>query len=249
MNHYPINGVCNLFGGGPLPGALRLPELPLLREGDFGTFQLRKVPHPPPILRGYFCGLSPLEDELWTLSEDGIVWMSNTPMEYESNAPLLLAARGHVLIVGLGLGMLLHSVKCKPTVKSITVVEQAQAVIDIHEHTGLLDGVDVQCQDIFTWDNHRHFDTCLVDIWQKMGDDAIETDLTRIAKRVNAKEFAAWTLELCYVDWCKAAYIDPSAISEDSTFDLFEQAFGVPLFRWDGQADAARQAAENVVNM
>lgn len=55
-------------------------------------------------------------------AERGVV-MSNTPMEVRTNAEFIKAARGNVLINGLGLGMVLHAILNKPEVKKVTVVE------------------------------------------------------------------------------------------------------------------------------
>lgn len=55
--------------------------------------------------------------------------MSNVPMEIETNRPILEAASGHVLINGLGLGMVPSALLSNPLVKKITVVELDKYVI------------------------------------------------------------------------------------------------------------------------
>ena len=50
--------------------------------------------------------------------------MSDTTMEQRTNYAVLYRANGHVLIGGLGIGMILLAIQEKPEVKSITVVEK-----------------------------------------------------------------------------------------------------------------------------
>src|SRR3954469_21638435 len=56
---------------------------------------------------------------------DGEVIMSDTPAEMREHLPIVRAARGHVLINGLGLGMVVAACLNKPEVEHVTVVELA----------------------------------------------------------------------------------------------------------------------------
>lgn len=58
----------------------------------------------------------------------GVV-MSNTPMEVTTNYEALNQAKGHVLINGLGMGMLLEAVLSKPEVENVRVIEVDPDVI------------------------------------------------------------------------------------------------------------------------
>lgn len=60
----------------------------------------------------------------------GIV-MSNTPMEVRTNRAAYRAARGRVLINGLGLGMLLDGILRKEEVESVRVIEVDKDVISL----------------------------------------------------------------------------------------------------------------------
>lgn len=60
----------------------------------------------------------------------GVV-MSNTPMEILTCRDAYWAAKGHVLVSGLGMGMLLEGLLSKNDVASITVLEIEQDVIDL----------------------------------------------------------------------------------------------------------------------
>ncbi len=58
-------------------------------------------------------------------------WMTVEPFEIETFAPFINEAEGHVLLCGLGLGYVAYMLSLKPEVKSITVVDLSQDVIDI----------------------------------------------------------------------------------------------------------------------
>lgn len=73
------------------------------------------------------------------LRRGGVVVMSNTPMEVATHLDFIRAARGRVLISGLGLGMALKAVLEKPDVVSVTVVERSPDVIALVAPTYLKD--------------------------------------------------------------------------------------------------------------
>lgn len=59
------------------------------------------------------------------------VWMSDTPYEWNTNAPFFPKARGDVLIGGLGLGLVPTMIAGKPEVRSITIVEKEPDIIKL----------------------------------------------------------------------------------------------------------------------
>ena len=65
------------------------------------------------------------------LTHNGSVVMSDTSMEKRTNSRFCTDAHGDVLIGGLGIGMILLSIQDKQSVKSITVIEKHQEVIDM----------------------------------------------------------------------------------------------------------------------
>lgn len=62
---------------------------------------------------------------------DGVLMMSNTPMEYYSNNWIIKWGRGRILINGLGLGCVLTALLKKPEVTEIWVVEKDPDVIKL----------------------------------------------------------------------------------------------------------------------
>jgi hypothetical protein len=64
--------------------------------------------------------------QLW---RGGTLVMSDTPAERLDHLPFVRAARGHVVIGGLGLGMCLGAVLLKPEVTAVTALEISPDVI------------------------------------------------------------------------------------------------------------------------
>jgi hypothetical protein len=65
------------------------------------------------------------------LRRKGALWMSDTPAERMDHLDFIRAAKGHVLISGLGIGVCIGPVLAKPEVESITVLEIAPEVIEL----------------------------------------------------------------------------------------------------------------------
>lgn len=115
---------------------------------------------------------------------NGGTWMSDTLMEQSSNYDVVLNARGHVLIAGLGIGMVLLPILRKPTVTQVTVIElypdvrdlvvpQLQKVLTAEEFAKLT----VIIGDIETWrpeKRGRQFDVIYFDIWKDICGDSGE---------------------------------------------------------------------------
>lgn len=59
------------------------------------------------------------------------VMMSDTDMEKRTNYGVLYRAKGDVLITGLGIGMILVPILKKEEVRSVTVIEKYQDVVDL----------------------------------------------------------------------------------------------------------------------
>jgi hypothetical protein len=124
--------------------------------------------------------------------------MSNTPMEVRTHRGAVYAARGRVLIAGLGMGMVLEAILEKPDVRSVVVVEIDPDVIalvgphfDQHLATGRLQIVQA---DIFTWkpDSEDSFNFWWFDIWTDIcGDNlrAMAKLARRFARHAGEKQF------------------------------------------------------------
>lgn len=132
------------------------------------------------------------------LNKHGTVMMSDTEMERRSNKFFLWEANGDVLIGGLGLGMVVLAVQVKEEVRSITVVEIHQEVIDlVVPQLPLNDNVSVICGDILEWYPPKgvKYDTIYFDIWNSVCADNYEEMKKlhrRFARRLNRENPNCW---------------------------------------------------------
>ena len=101
---------------------------------------------------------------------DGKVVMSDTPMEKSSNTRLIEMARGHVLIGGLGLGMVIWPLLAKkPALHSLAILEINPDVISlVGRHLPGGSRIEIIQADVFKWRPSRmmpKFNTIYFDIW------------------------------------------------------------------------------------
>lgn len=129
------------------------------QEASFGNLRAAiHRRHFEMVTPGTFC-------QLWI---NGALVMSDTDMEWRTNLPFLHAARGRVLIGGLGIGFILVPLLRKPEVESVTVVEKHQDVIDLVLPYVAQPTLTVKCGDIHVYRkqlNGDKFDSIYFDIW------------------------------------------------------------------------------------
>ena len=65
------------------------------------------------------------------LTEGNNIWMSLNPNEIETMKPYINKARGNVLVLGLGMGYVPFMLSLKNCVKSITIIERDQEIINL----------------------------------------------------------------------------------------------------------------------
>jgi spermidine synthase len=119
----------------------------------------------------------------------GELMMTDTLMEWETSYPFIEAARGNVLVAGLGLGMALVPVLQKQEVTSVTVVEKNQDVIDLVEkHLPNQDKLQALRADIFEWTPPAKvkFDTIYFDIWPFINQDN-QNEIKKLKKRFKSR--------------------------------------------------------------
>jgi hypothetical protein len=153
----------------------------------------------------YVAGLQANFDYVTLFKKGDGVMMSDTPMERNSNREFIRNANGDVIVFGLGLGMIILPLLADDTVKSITVVELYQDLIDLV--TPFLRPFDKENKlkvvqgDVFAYTPEKtaKFDTIYFDIWISICDDNYEEQkkLTRKyskhLNRDNPKAFSdAW---------------------------------------------------------
>ena len=65
------------------------------------------------------------------LTEGNNIWMSLNPNEIETMKPFINKGRGNVLVLGLGMGYVPFMLASKNCVKSVTIIERDQNIIDL----------------------------------------------------------------------------------------------------------------------
>lgn len=117
------------------------------------------------------------------LSVGGQTMMTDTLMEKSSNRDVVLISSGHVLIAGLGLGMILHPIAAKDRVLSVTVVEKSPDVVKL-VGPYVPKKVTVVNADIFEWTPPKgaKYDTIYFDIWPNITLDNLP-GMTKLHRR------------------------------------------------------------------
>ncbi len=108
------------------------------------------------------------------LAEGNQLWMSDIPKEIDTTRRFLEAAKGKILILGLGIGMVPAWLSKHEDVESIDIVEINQEVIDyVGEHlVNNFPKITIYKGDALTWNpGDRHWDCALQDFWPDAPDE------------------------------------------------------------------------------
>jgi hypothetical protein len=105
------------------------------------------------------------------IKQQDVTWMSVTPFEINTMAPVIDNMRGNVITLGLGLGYFASMAALKPEVKEVLVIEKDQHVIDIflkqiYPYLENKEKIKIHHEDAFDFlrNNTRPFDHLFVDI-------------------------------------------------------------------------------------
>lgn len=140
-------------------------------------------------------------------------------------------AYGDVLVTGFGFGHLSIWLSKKPEVKSITVIEYYQEVIDLFlENNTLPDNVKIIIADAYTYKTDKHYNCLLLDHYKDQGkENKIKFDeLYKIANNIPHDVFWVWSLEqyfalnFCSIDLADL-YVLPQAFPDLSYVDEWKQ--------------------------
>lgn len=139
------------------------------------------------------------------LKIDGETMMSETPMEQRTNSTFVIDAHGDVLIGGLGLGMIIMAIQNKEDVRSITVLEKSQDVIDAIQHQLPLNNkVNIICADVFDWKPDKKYDCIYMDIWYYPNQEAYEEMKTlkrKYGHYLKSKNESPKRFNTCWCEW------------------------------------------------
>lgn len=125
------------------------------------------------------------------LCKNGAVIMSDTQMEYHTNSEFIQSAHGHVLIAGLGIGLVTMAIQDNIRVKSIVIVEKEQEIIDlVFPHLPIRKECSIVCGDIFNYIPTRKFNAIYFDIWNDVNYDIQDIEILgeRLAEYLDASD-------------------------------------------------------------
>lgn len=200
---------------------------------------------------GYFTPPRVLMQSCAMLSRGGITWMSVTPCEVESQMPHLAAARGTVVVCGLGLGVMAYAVSALKAVNRVVVVEQDGEVIEAcHRFAGIASWPQRGKLEIVQGDalavRVDGVDFLYADIWPYYRMDCMIEDMKAIHANIPAPACGYWGQELDMVD---AAIAQGVALEDFSAVHVeqFARGHGLPLIGLEQAVypDLCRRAAVN----
>lgn len=135
---------------------------------------------------------------------DGETMMSETPMEHRTNMEFVSKAYGDVLIGGLGIGMIVMAIQDNPQVKSITIVENNENVIEACSSLTFNSKVTIINDDVFTYKPERKFDCIYMDIWFYPNEDAYEEMKTlkrKYGHYLKSAEVSPKRFNMCWAEY------------------------------------------------
>ena len=134
--------------------------------------------------------------------EGGREWMTVTPNEINTMAPVIAEAEGDVLTFGLGLGYFAYMTARKDTVGSVTVVERDPAVIELFQKYLLpqfpcRDKIRVVREDAFAFASRElapgRWSLVFTDLWHDPSDGvALWERMRRFEGRAPGTRFRYW---------------------------------------------------------
>ncbi len=182
---------------------------------------------------GYFTGPRAMPWETWALWRDGTVWMSLVPMEVESQVPHIAAARGTVVVCGLGIGVMAYAVAARRAVDRVVVIDRdAEVIAMFHEFSGFADWPQREKIEIVQADARElrvdGVDFLYADIWPNYRMDCMIPDMQAIYRNIPAPACGYWGQEIDMVDHARARGVPPEAFSAEHV-RAFARDHGLPL--------------------
>jgi len=209
-------------------------KVPDYKTGKYGKWTLDQFD--PVLVHGYFTGVQPAKHN-YRLKKANTIWMSLTPMELESQSHHALAAYGHTVVMGLGMGILLYNILGREEVTQVTVVERERTVFELlHQIANPTswsgwEKARFVFADALYWKPDEHVDYLTVDIWSKLGDYNLRPDGQRIQANVRADKVALWGQELDFITFLAHQGYEPPPTLEQ--YREYIETIGIPLIESD----------------
>ena len=158
-------------------------------EGRYGKYALKSLTYEPYQLFAYdeikvtkdykeYSAIGYFKEKFsyLALCEGNNVWMSLNPNEIETMKPYIAKAKGNVLVLGLGMGYVPFHLTNKSDVKSITIVEKDQDIINLFNKLLLpkfnnQNKIKIVKDDaIYFVSNNHKYDYIFADLWHNPED-------------------------------------------------------------------------------
>jgi hypothetical protein len=111
-------------------------------------------------------------------------------------------AYGDVLITGLGFGIMLRLLEKKKEVKSITVLEISQDVIDAFlQHNKISSKTKIICTNASNYTDDKVYDGVFLDHYEDQVYEWKNRDINKISKNIKHHAFWVWSLEGMFYEW------------------------------------------------
>jgi hypothetical protein len=174
----------------------------IIPEGKSGDWTIEKFTVEPNVFQGFRPRFVP-PGEYLRLKRRGTVVMSDTPDEIRDHRYAISEAKGHVLIAGLGIGMVAKACLDKPEVTKVTVVEKSEDVIALTGPTLMAmygDRLEIVHADIFEYKAPKGvtYGMAWFDIWDDICVDNLP-EMQKLHRKFgkNAAWKGSWARELC----------------------------------------------------
>lgn len=163
-----------------------------------------EVRHAPLVLCPGYWSAPSLVTGIAALVRRGETWMSMTPMELESQEIGVRLARGHVVVMGMGMGWSAAVSALREEVESVTVVELDEDVLELHRRLDIFSQlpaaarakIRVERGDAYRWTPPGPVDLLMPDIWLPLVSDGRVEEVRRMQANVQARAIYFWGQEL-----------------------------------------------------
>lgn len=147
-------------------------------------------------------------------------WMSLSPFEIESQELACRHARGHTVVMGLGMGWVTANIALNPAVERVTVVERDPEVIALFEHMQVLEGlppeasakIHIEQADALQWCSapQQAVDWLYADIWLRLAEPQALAEVQQMQAHVQATQLYFWGQEWVLAAPLQALWGSPS---------------------------------------
>lgn len=234
-----------MIAGDPIDTLPRAEVAALYRPQRSGSWELTLTPL---VLCPSYWGPARLVENMAALRRNDDVWMSLSPLEMESQSIGVAAARGHVVIMGLGMGWAAAECALDNDVTQVTVIERDPDVIALHRELALFDRlpgglggkVRIVSGDALEWRPDAPVDLLMPDIWLPLvSENDRAAEVAQMQANVGAAAIYFWGQEMEIARQAAARGLE----IDDAGIAAIIRIWGLPLVGPETPDYAARTRA------